>query len=200
MKLVHYLSLIFLLLVTLTSPTLLASVPVSIDPDGDSLPDSRDTDEDDNGVLDSQDAFHLDKRYSKDTDSDGLPDKWEIENGRNPSIAHYQVAGGVTSSAACSLDDNSVQCWGNNRHGQTDVPVLRNPVQVNSRGTWHTWALDDNGVHFQVVFSFHLAKALPKNAKCSTQEAVLQEYFSAKVASSSGVGLNNILGRTQTIT
>jgi len=104
MKLVHYLSLTVLLLVTLTSPTLLASVPVSIDPDGDSLTDSRNTDE------------------------------------------------------------------------------------------------DDNGVHFQVVFSFHLAKALPKNAKCSTQEAVLQEYFSAKVASSSGVGLNNILSRTQTIT
>jgi hypothetical protein len=43
MKLVHYLSLIFLLLVTLTSPNLLASVPVSIDTDGDGLPDDWET-------------------------------------------------------------------------------------------------------------------------------------------------------------
>ena len=42
MKLVYYLSLIFLLLVT--SPTLLASVPVSIDTDGDGIEDSQDAD------------------------------------------------------------------------------------------------------------------------------------------------------------
>ena len=47
MKLVHYLSLILLLL---ASPTLLASVPVSIDTDGGSLPDSRDTDDDVDGA------------------------------------------------------------------------------------------------------------------------------------------------------
>ena len=44
MKLVHYLSLTLLLLVT--SPTLLASVPVSIDTDGDGIEDSQDADDD----------------------------------------------------------------------------------------------------------------------------------------------------------
>ena len=46
MKLVYYLSLIFILLVTLTSPNLLASVPVSIDTDGDGIEDSQDADDD----------------------------------------------------------------------------------------------------------------------------------------------------------
>ena len=46
MKLVDYLSLTLLLLVTLTSPTLLASVPVSIDTDGDGIEDSQDADDD----------------------------------------------------------------------------------------------------------------------------------------------------------
>ena len=44
MKLVHYLSLILLLLVA--SPTLLAAVPVSIDTDGDGIEDSQDADDD----------------------------------------------------------------------------------------------------------------------------------------------------------
>ena len=70
MKLVYYLSLILLLV---ASPTLLASVPVSIDTDGDGIEDSQDAHDDGDGVVDSQDVFPLDRRYSQDTDSDGLP-------------------------------------------------------------------------------------------------------------------------------
>ena len=67
MKLVHYLSLILLLV---ASPTLLASVPVSIDTDGDGIEDSQDADDDGDGVADSQGPWPLDSRYSKDTDSE----------------------------------------------------------------------------------------------------------------------------------
>ena len=67
MKLVHYLSLILLLV---TSPTLLASVPVSIDTDGDGIEDSQDVDDDGDGVADFQDPWPLDSLYSKDADSE----------------------------------------------------------------------------------------------------------------------------------
>ena len=50
MKLVHYLSLILLLV---ASPTLLASVPVSVDTDGDGIEDSQDADDDGDDVVDS---------------------------------------------------------------------------------------------------------------------------------------------------
>ena len=84
MKLIHYLSLILLLL---ASPTLLASVPVSIDTDGDGIEDSQDADDDGDGVVDSQDPWPLDARYSKDSDSDGLPDIWETRNELDPNNA-----------------------------------------------------------------------------------------------------------------
>ena len=62
----------------------IASLPLSIDTDGDGIEDSQDADDDGDGVVDSQDAYPLDKRYSKDTDSDGLPDSWESRNSLNP--------------------------------------------------------------------------------------------------------------------
>ena len=96
MKLVHYLSLILLLV---ASPTLLASVPVSIDTDGDGIEDSQDADDDGDGVVDSQDPWPLDKRYSKDTDSDGMPDSWETSNGLYPNDG---------SDASSDSDDDSL--------------------------------------------------------------------------------------------
>lgn len=80
MKLVHYFSLILLLV---ASPTLLGSVPVSVDTDGDGIEDSQDADD----VVDSQDPWPLDRRYSKDSDSDGLPNKWETRNQLDPNNA-----------------------------------------------------------------------------------------------------------------
>ena len=68
MKLVNYLSLIFLMLVA--SPTLLASVPVSFDTDGDGIEDNQDADDDGDGVADPQGPWPLDSRYSKDADSE----------------------------------------------------------------------------------------------------------------------------------
>ena len=59
--------------------------PLSIDTDGDGIEDSQDTDDDGDGVADSQDPWPLDSRYSKDTDSDGLPDAWETARGWSPS-------------------------------------------------------------------------------------------------------------------
>ncbi|MAZ25408.1 MAG: hypothetical protein CMK41_06515 [Porticoccaceae bacterium] len=66
--------------------------------------------------------------FSTDTDSDGLPDDWEIENGRNPFVADYQIR--VSQYTACALDDNGVVCWGRRR-----PPESSNPTSI---------AMDDN--------------------------------------------------------
>src|SRR5437867_2188199 len=45
----------------------------------------------------------------------------------------------------CVIDRESLKCWGGNQYGQTDVPLLRNPIQVTT-GREHSCALDDDGV------------------------------------------------------
>ncbi|NHN37147.1 hypothetical protein G8764_07570 [Pseudomaricurvus alcaniphilus] len=79
-----------------------------------------------------------------DSDLDSLPDEWELANGRNPLQADYLLASG--RSHACAIDDRGVHCWGENGDGQTDVPVLTNPVLV-APGSRHTCALENTGVH-----------------------------------------------------
>ena len=61
--------------------------------------------------------------YAADSDRNTLPDGWEIDNGRDPLVADYQVTS--LGDHTCALDDNGVQCWGYNEDGQTDVPDLR---------------------------------------------------------------------------
>ena len=41
-----------------------------------------------------------------DTDNDGLPDDWEIANGRDPLVADYMVSAGKLHT--CALDDTGV--------------------------------------------------------------------------------------------
>ena len=65
--------------------------------------------------------------YAFDTDLDGLPDDWEIENGLNPLIADSQISSGLDHS--CVIHDSGLFCWGRNQHGQTNVPSLINPIR-----------------------------------------------------------------------
>ena len=81
--------------------------------------------------------------FAADSDRDTLPDGWEVDNGKDPLVADYQVTS--LGYHTCALDDNGVQCWGFDVEGQTNVPALSNPVHV-SAGGYHTCALDDNGV------------------------------------------------------
>ena len=41
--------------------------------------------------------------FAVDTDHDGLPDDWEIANGRDPLVADYAVS--AAAHHACALDD-----------------------------------------------------------------------------------------------
>ena len=54
--------------------------------------------------------------FAEDTDHDGLPDAWELANGRDPLIADYMVSAGEDHT--CALDDTGVVCWGRNLEGQ----------------------------------------------------------------------------------
>ena len=66
--------------------SLLFSAPVlSLDTDGDGIDNATDADDDGDGVVDSQDPWPLDKRYSKDTDSDEMPSAWETKNQLDPN-------------------------------------------------------------------------------------------------------------------
>jgi hypothetical protein len=91
--------------------------------------------------------------FAVDTDHDGLPDDWEIENGRNPNLADYQVSAGKFHT--CAIDDDGVKCWSkidpptqfsiNSDVGQIDVPPLENPFLL-SAGRNRSCAVDDTGV------------------------------------------------------
>ena len=50
----------------------------------------------------------------KDSDRDTLPDKWEIENDRDPTRSDYWIEAGA--SHTCAVDDEGVKCWGYDRH------------------------------------------------------------------------------------
>ena len=78
-----------------------------------------------------------------DTDRDTLPDGWEVENGRDPLVADYQIAVGV--NASCARDDSGWTCWGNSDHDANNIPVLQNPSQMAVTASSRC-ALDDSGV------------------------------------------------------
>jgi hypothetical protein len=81
MKLVYYLSLIFILLVT--SPSLLASVPVSIDTDGDGIEDSQDADDDGDNpefAADDKAPVNLGEPLDADAVLDDFSQREEVHN------------------------------------------------------------------------------------------------------------------------
>ena len=73
--------------------------PNQLDTDADLIGNECDADDDGDNIIDSQDAYLLDPRYSKDTDGDSLPDKYEQANGLN-----YQAS----SDATLDIDNDGL--------------------------------------------------------------------------------------------
>ena len=95
--------------------------PDQLDTDGDLIGNECDADDDGDNIIDSQDAFPLDPKYSKDTDGDSLPDKYEQENGLD-----YQDS----SDASLDIDNDGLTAleefgFGtNHRRSDTDRDTL----------------------------------------------------------------------------
>jgi len=64
---------------------------LSVDTDGDGMPDYMDDDDDDDGVLDENDDFPEDPAASADTDGDGAPDKWNAGMGAENSTSGLEL-------------------------------------------------------------------------------------------------------------
>lgn len=108
------------------------------DTDGDGLTNKQE-DLNQNGKVDAGET-HFNNR---DSDSDTIPDKDELNLGRNPLKADYVISSGGFHS--CAIGDNGLQCWGSNNYGQSTVPRLDHPVAV-AAGQAHTCAIDNTGV------------------------------------------------------
>jgi hypothetical protein len=104
------------------------------DTDGDGIYNRFDTDDDNDGVVDSSDQFPLNSLYSADSDADGMPDAWELLYGLdadNPADAGAdQDADGISAVeefSAGTLPIGSLDIDGNGQYdGLTDgLLILR---------------------------------------------------------------------------
>lgn len=77
--------------------------------------------------------------YSVDMDNDGI----DASVDPNDRVPRYHVS--VAGMHACALDDAGVHCWGSNNNGESDVPELTQPIQVEA-GYNFACAIDANGV------------------------------------------------------
>ena len=105
---------------------------------------SHPTNDADNDGLTALEEFNLGTSPTNDdTDRDTLHDGWEVENGRNPLVADYQISSG--DRHACAIILGEVECWGYNPYGQINAPDLNNP-QLIAAGYDHNCALHGEGV------------------------------------------------------
>ena len=141
MKKSKFYTLFFLLLLSFSITTDSEYNESLEDYDGDGLPDAYELandndpydrnditkDADGDGLTIQEEFIYGTSDQNPDTDFDTLPDGWEVEQGRNPLLADYQISTGKESS--CALTDNGIVCWGKD-NGSLDVPNFYNPTAV----------------------------------------------------------------------
>jgi hypothetical protein len=149
-----------------------------LDTDGDSIGDACDSDADNDGLpndyetanglnsIDASDAqsdsdmdgltaleeFNLGTSPTNDdTDRDTLPDGWEVENGRDPLVADYQIS--MTHDSVCFKDDNGINCWGV-EHSESPFIPNDGSIDLIRGGAGHRCALIENDVQCWGINSF----------------------------------------------
>jgi len=91
------------------------------DHDFDGLGNACDSDDDGDGISDTDELSAGTNPLRADTDGDGLTDPVEISLGSDPLLPKYLVTAGWNTS--CVKDDVGVKCWGDLSSGQDNVPV-----------------------------------------------------------------------------
>ena len=124
---------------------------VLIDSNGDGLSDYL-QDRNGNGVYDSPDPSDFN---SPDTDGDGMPNLWEVQNGLNPLVddanddpdgdwlTNFQEYNGGTNSS--NPHDVLVVAWGRNNSAQCNVPTGLRDVVAIAAGRDFSLALRKDG-------------------------------------------------------
>lgn len=83
------------------------SIYVDLDSDGDGIPNREDSDDDNDGVLDSQDAFPLNAQESVDLDGDGLGNNFD-EDDDGDGVADIEDAFPLDGSETLDSDGDGV--------------------------------------------------------------------------------------------
>ena len=110
------------------------------DTDGDGRPNdcdsdcqtrgmTADTDDDNDGLLDTREISLGINPLSIDSDKDGLDDQFEVDSGsRSPSSADYDIAAGANHT--CVSSDTGVSCWPRGSGRATPPPDLGTVAQL----------------------------------------------------------------------
>ena len=128
-----------------------------LDTDADGLGDGCDADDDNDEVLDADDAFPLDAKYTTDSDLDGLPDGWEIPlgldiNDAGDAASDFDGDGltalqefGFGTSPTLRDSDRDTLPDGWEVENDSDPLVPKYLLQASSDG-YFTCAVDDSGL------------------------------------------------------
>lgn len=85
--------------------------------------------------------------WAVDVDKDGLPDDWELANGRDPSVPDYFIAANYVDSlglwAFCAKDETGTHCWDFSGNLLALEPFTSNSYVANYTGQcWLTGSYD----------------------------------------------------------
>ncbi|OUR88076.1 hypothetical protein A9Q81_24720, partial [Gammaproteobacteria bacterium 42_54_T18] len=122
---------------TYTPATLIA------DNDGDGIDNNADTDDDNDGVADSDDAFPLDDSESVDTDGDGTGNNADTDDD-NDGVSDSDDAFPLDSTE--SVDTDGDTSGGDTGGGDTGIELsINGDFETGDSSGWTSYASDNNG-------------------------------------------------------
>lgn len=154
-----------------------------LDNDGDGIPDDVDTDDDNDGVLDVNDAFPTDPNESSDTDGDGVGDNADVFP-TDPNESADSDGDGIGDNGDIDADNDGIQDVAEaGSSGATTIELLddfetnlgwtRNPFNTDTANDG-LWVVADpggtvlNGAPFQLGFTTSGTQALVTDSRAGS--------------------------------
>ena len=110
------------------------STPAPVDTDIDGIPDDVDTDDDNDGVEDTVDAFPLDPSESEDSDGDGIGDN--ANNDNDNVVASNQALSGVASQSSTAFDGAAGLATDGNTNGSFSAGSVTHTDPNDTQPWW----------------------------------------------------------------